>query len=504
MIHTRHVEGDKAASTAEREGHRHLLTIPLPRCHSQSRSIQNHRPEYNVPDGYADPVEATNIPHEQNSRDGSIRLSRSQEQVRTEEQHAAQERRQRSFAVAARPEDEKLRPRKHSVSRLATQLCTISYLILFSILGTLARLGLQALTTYPGTPVNFISIWPNFAGSLVMGFLSEDRLLFREAAAPPEPVDEENNTNPSPSPKQQPSPPRNKKTIPLYIGLATGFCGSLTSFSAFIRDTFLALANDLPSSSIQTPPPPRNRGYSVLAVLAVPIITISLSLSALFLGGHLANSLSSVVGPYLSPPSLSNSSDTTNTPYRRRRRRRRRLRNFVDLAAGPLAVGCWLGAVLLSVFPPAGRSSWRGQATLALAFAPPACLARFYVGLWLNGRLAAFPQLGTFVVNVAGCAVLAAAWDAVHHQGGLLWSGRGGATVGCQVLTGGLQDGFCGCLTTVSTWVAEMAALGKKRRGGRRQAYVYGVASVVVGLAVVVAVAGGVRWGEGFERAGCG
>jgi hypothetical protein len=38
-----------------------------------------------------------------------------------------------------------------------------------------------------------------------------------------------------------------KKTIPLYIGLATGFCGLFTSFSTFIRDVFLALSNEAPT-----------------------------------------------------------------------------------------------------------------------------------------------------------------------------------------------------------------------------------------------------------------
>lgn len=44
-------------------------------------------------------------------------------------------------------------------------------------MGTLARLGLQALTIYPGSPLAFSELWANVGGTFIMGFLSEDRLL---------------------------------------------------------------------------------------------------------------------------------------------------------------------------------------------------------------------------------------------------------------------------------------------------------------------------------------
>lgn len=51
----------------------------------------------------------------------------------------------------------------------------------------------------------------------------------------------------------------------------------------------------------------------------------------------------------------------------------------------------------------------------------------------------------------------------------------GGNLIGCQVLQG-VQHGFCGCLTTVSTWVVELHSLRRKH------AYFYGTASVRVAL----------------------
>ncbi|KAB5558033.1 CrcB-like protein-domain-containing protein [Coniochaeta sp. 2T2.1] len=382
------------------------------------------------------------------------------------------------------------------VSRLVTQLYTISYLILFSILGTLARLGLQALTYYPGSPTIFSSLWPNFAGSLVMGFLAEDRMLFsREWGVPvyAEEVrkvrehqqngkDEESGGGGSAASDSAAAAANlaaakkayaaTKKTIPLYIGLATGFCGSFTSFSSFVRDVFLALSNDLvsPDDAMGAAPSSRNGGYSFMALVAVVLLTVSMSLSGLFIGAHLAIATEPLV------PAL---------PFLF-------MRKFMDRCAVFLGWGCWIGAVVLSAVPPdrnddGGPEAWRGRATFALVFAPVGCLARFYASLYLNGRIASFP-LGTFTVNVFGSIVLAMSWTLAHVPLG--------GVVGCQVLQG-VEDGFCGCLTTVSTWVSELSSLR------RRHAYTYGGASVLVSLAFVVVIMGGLRWTDGFAELRC-
>ncbi|KAK3940350.1 CrcB-like protein-domain-containing protein [Diplogelasinospora grovesii] len=424
---------------------------------------------YDAPDSYANLDEVMDVSPIQNANEDSLyRRDECLEETRS----------RRSQQPPPQPEPEpELEPKTMTppitvrVSRLATQLYTISYLVLFSILGTLARLGLQALTTYPGTPVIFTSLWPNFAGSLVMGFLAEDRMLFLQAQQNQSKVlagngngDEES----SGSGAEAEVMTVNKKTIPLYIGLATGFCGSFTSFSAFIRDIFLALSNDLPSGDVA-----RNGGYSFVALLGVLIVTVSLSLSGLFMGAHLAIALE----PYI--PSL---------PYPLTRR-------FLDRMGVVLGWGCWVGAVILSIVPPDRNRTtqetegWRGAAMFALVFAPLGCLLRFYASLYLNSRVASFP-LGTFTVNMLGTAVLGMAWDLQHVP-------LGGA-VGCQVLQG-IEDGFCGCLTTVSTWVAELSALR------RRHAYTYGGASVLGGLALMVAIMGGLRWSssQGFADPVC-
>ncbi|KAJ9665662.1 hypothetical protein H2201_004146 [Coniosporium apollinis] len=381
---------------------------------------------------------------------------------------------------------------RYRVSRLEMQLYTISYLILFSILGTLARVGIQWLTFYPGAPVITPVLWSNFAGSLFLGFLSEDQRLFRCPRNRSKKWTQPSTSTLTATAREDEAAARTahakvKKTIPLYVGLATGFCGSLTSFSTFMRDAFLALSNDLPtppSTASPTADPgadtlasstaPRNGGCSVLAVLAVVILTVSLSLSALKFGAHIAAALD----PYT--PSLSPLLTST----------------LLNRVLAVLAWLSWLGALLLSIYPPS--DTWRGQALFALLFAPAGCLLRHLASLKLNHLVKCFP-LGTFAVNIFGTAVLGMAWDLQHVA--LANGAVGGGRVGCQVLQG-VQDGFCGALTTVSTWVAELEGLGRKVGMGR--AWVYGAVSVGGGLGLVVVVMGSVRWTVGFGGVVCG
>ncbi|KAI2609175.1 CrcB-like protein-domain-containing protein [Hypoxylon sp. NC1633] len=444
---------------------------------------------YDIPDSYARVPELEDIAPISSQDERRTRVSHSFERERDLERQLSihqEAERQAPFAWGEQPETEKLKA-KDDVSRLATEIYTISYLILFAMFGTLARLGLQALTFYVGSPVSFSSVWPNFAGSLVLGFLAEDRMLFRyEWGTPTYELQllRANQNGPDEEvgassfdreaidlAAAKKAHVATKKTIPLYIGLATGFCGSFTSFSSFIRDIFLALSNDLLTPDAGSTTTPRNGGYSFMALLAVTITTVSLSLSGLFIGAQLALALEPIT------PSL---------PFTITRK-------FLDRFAVFLAWGSWIGAVLLSTLPPdrfgspGAAETWRGRATFALVFAPLGCLGRFYASLYLNGYFASFP-LGTFVVNIFGTAVLGMSWDLAHIPLG--------GVIGCQVLQG-VEDGFCGCLTTVSTWVAELAALQ------RRHAYVYGGVSILVALACMVAIMGGLRWSDGFSSLAC-
>ncbi|TGZ80606.1 hypothetical protein EX30DRAFT_55385 [Ascodesmis nigricans] len=305
--------------------------------------------------------------------------------------------------------EEKLRGRGFGMvaDRSAHHVKMSAWLTFFSIWGTLGRLGLSALTHYNGAPLGGV-IWANFAGCLIMGVLLQDKKLFAFLqAVDGEEVEIEN---------EKDVIAEAKKTLPLYVGLTTGFCGSLTSFSSFLLECFKQLANVAPTYDGRP-----TKGYNLMALLAYLISTLALSFSALQLGAHIA------IFAHRFTPTLP-----------------RRAVTLLDWSVLPAAVSCWIAAVLMAVF----IERWRADALFACVFAPLGVYGRYWVSRWLNPRVASFP-LGTFVVNVAGTAVLAAV--TAGRSGG-----DGGA--GCGVLRG-VADGFCGCLTTVSTFVVEAAGL---------------------------------------------
>lgn len=378
-------------------------------------------------------------------------------------------------------------PAGHWLSKVARTTCIVGYLILFSFIGTLLRIAIECLTFYPGSPVNTSVLWANVGGSFIMGFLSEDQEIFRfeEVVAKIPEEERQDGTRRAAHLKAH------KKTIPLYIGLTTGFCGSLTSFSTFIRDVYLALADRLPvpighyadiSLFASAPAVARtpNGGFSFMALVAVLFTEIGLSLAGLFLGAHLAIGVS----PWT--PSLP----------------QHWLRKVLDPAAVIFACLSWVAVILLVILLPENSQQstlwsaelWRGPVLFALVFAPVGCLARFFISLKLNSRIRSFP-LGTFTVNVCGTMLLGMAYSIQHAPIGGSSLG-GGSVIGCQVLQG-IMDGFCGCLTTVSTWVLELSDLR------RRHAYLYGGISVMIALCALVVEIGSLQWTRGLVTPSC-
>ena len=155
-------------------------------------------------------------------------------------------------------------------------------------------------------------------------------------------------------------------------------------------------------------------------------------------------------------------------------------------------------AILLPRSPAKGTlwssSIWRGPFLYSLALAPVGCLIRFVISVSLNRRIPSFP-LGTFIANISGTMILGMAFSLQHAS--LNSSSLGGGSIaGYQVLQG-IIDGFCGSLTTVSTWVLELSD------SKRRHSYVYGSVSVATALALLVIEVGSLRWMKGFSTPSC-
>ena len=427
-------------------------------------------------DGFEGLDELDAPPPDENPGDGQFYRRGSLEEVRSESRRAESKRE----SIAAGPTKQ---------PQLLVKLYTYSWLVFFSIFGTLARLGTQWITYYPNAPIVTNELWANVGGCLVMGFLMEDRALFRaspnakngqrsprikidsDSASETEKAQGELQHIQQEFERRQATKAHlsHKKTLPLYIGLTVGFCGSYTSFSSFMRDMFLALSNDLVPKNAGSGA--RSAGWSVCAVLAVGIAEAGLSLAALSAGAHICEA----VMPLL------------------QRIAAVRMSHILNPIGVVLGLGCWLGAVFLAIWPPQTR--WRGDCVYAIVFAPLGCLVRFWLAIRLNSRVARFP-VGTFAANIFGSMVLAMAYDLQHAPLASAGGPVGGGIIGCQVLQG-IMDGFCGCLTTVSTWVAELKGLRK------RHAYEYGLASIAVGFSFMLVIIGALHWTIGLSRPLC-
>lgn len=170
-----------------------------------------------------------------------------------------------------------------------------------------------------------------------------------------------------------------RATIPLFIGLSVGFCGSSTPFSSCIRDAFLSLPDNLDTGVYSSSKPAagprysRNPGNSVMGVLALLIVVCRDW--RLHIGSTTRRSCS-----YRAPACNVKDSKAERERSPGSARYPRRLGPF------GLERSWWLFGLQIILLSPMGqtccaptRESWRGGLFFPLHFAPTGCLARFHI-----------------------------------------------------------------------------------------------------------------------------
>jgi len=133
--------------------------------------------------------------------------------------------------------------------------------------------------------------------------------------------------------------------------------------------------------------------------------------------------------------------------------------NKIDMTFLILFVILIFFIIIAFFFLESSQSIW-----FSCVFSPFGASLRYFLSSY-NKKIPYFP-LGTFVVNILGtiilsiCFVLEAAYSLYTSQSILIH------------LIEGVATGFCGCLTTVSTFINELHSLG------RSQAYIYAILSI--------------------------
>jgi len=233
--------------------------------------------------------------------------------------------------------------------------------------------------------------------------------------------------------------PISERYTPLYVALTTGFCGSLTTFSSWQYDVFSSWTNSAHAS--------RDWLRDVVDGITKLVFTLMISMSSVSFGSYLAQ----ITRSY-----------------------------FPRLPTPRPAIRCALSGVGILIyaatFPAYAKlpPSYRSQAAASLLFSFPGTLSRYLLALSMNKIMNKIP-LGTMTANVIGTGLLG-----VFHV--LQNKHPHVPPHACSTLQG-LIDGFCGALTTISTFAVELNAME-----GSRYAWIYGGISVILSQLLLVVI----------------
>lgn len=159
-----------------------------------------------------------------------------------------------------------------------------------------------------------------------------------------------------------------------------------------------------------------------------------------------------------------------------------------DLSCIMLGCSFWIGsAILCGTYPLFQRI------TFSMLLSPLGAILRWYLSR-LNSversTRAPYWPLGTFSANLLATVSVSAAFVA-QNVGEANQNRLSVGITGCHALYG-VQEGFCGCLSTISTFAVELQNLKTRRAVG------YAFGSWLIGLIMCVIIVGSPWWSSGM------
>uniref|UniRef100_A0A7S4L1J0 Fluoride ion transporter CrcB n=1 Tax=Paramoeba aestuarina TaxID=180227 RepID=A0A7S4L1J0_9EUKA len=300
----------------------------------------------------------------------------------------------------------------------------------FAFVGVIIRYWLEVMSKFPGFP-GFHDFYANLFGTMVLGFAASHKNFLTLSP-------------------------------PTAVGITTGLCGSITTFSSWQYDNAIVLTNWLEENSTWE---------NILISITNQIVGVTACISIFLFGKHLAMK---------SPKNNDKVEPADEEPEHQLK-----IEFWIYLSL-------FIATTVISLAIGFGTDVERLSLAFSVFFAPIGAITR-----WIIGKLLNVPEkfgdyylpYGTLAVNIIGCLLLAminiviqehACFSDPNDSNHLLKSG----------IAHGFATGFCGCFTTVSTWISELHTLELKR------AYIYGIFSIVLAQMCLIAAVGGYRWSQ--------
>ncbi|CAR28900.1 ZYRO0F14564p [Zygosaccharomyces rouxii] len=340
-----------------------------------------------------------------------------------------------------------------------------------TILGNYAREGTTVLATYKPSYVEPGSvIWSNLTSCIVMGMLQE--LNAAKWFAPDD-------------------------LKSLFTVLTTGFCGAYSSYSTLMLETFQQSTSLSPSNikeHIKLP----NRAFGMKEFLAVLLTQLFTSMGAYLFGRGLSKS---IIVPLTSNKTAvkRNQDDEENKPE---------TIETVELVPKPwvhkmVRLCQWLLALLaipliatILVLTIVYGNYSRGKWTLFALFGIFGSYLRYQLSNWCNGWIKNFP-MGTFIANELAVILIACFQIIIRGRKNYHEQRPVAHTMNSCRVTTALVSGFCGSLSTISTFINEAYKLEFNYM------LIYYFVSVFVSYSLLVVIMGSYSWTRGLTIPMC-
>ena len=320
-------------------------------------------------------------------------------------------------------EQQRQQDRPNKVHLIMDHISIVVVLCIGTYIGVISRIYLSKLVQWDGVP-HFGSLWAQIVGCIIMGLA----VIYVE------------NMN------------RYYWKRYLYIAVTTGLCGSLTTFSTWNKEATVT-ALHLNTSSLMML---ESNDYAtqIISYFTVIVLGFGMSLAAYTFG----NNISMTVAQWFGTPSVGN----------------------ISIHIGKTI--CWcvfliIGYLLLTIILVfVCKYTDQYHILFSTLFGCAGTYIRWLLGKLDNitARLRQFP-LGTFMANMIGSIVLAGiSIVKVYVQLNIDVN-----NIVIDIITG-ITTGFCGSLTTVSTFVHQLHSLSFKI------ALFYGIVSLITSQVVFI------------------